>query len=58
MIRARPNEFRESVLAIRKALDFGSGGVIAQCQWDRACRCKPSATFFEQWLVPLSMRAS
>ena len=53
-----PEQFRESVLAIRKALDFGSGGVIAQCQWDAGVPLQTVATFFEQWLVPLSMRAS
>ncbi len=52
-----PEEFREAVLTIRKALDFGSGGVIAQCQWDPGVRLQTIATFFEQWLVPLSMRS-
>lgn len=50
-------EFREAVLAIRKALDFGSGGVIAQCQWDPGVRIQTIATFFEQWLAPLPMHA-
>ena len=48
-------EFRQSVLAVRKALDFGSGGVIAQCQWDPGVRIQTIAALFEQWLVPLSM---
>ena len=50
-----PEEFREAVLAVRKALDFGAGGVIAQCQWDPGVRIQTIATFFEQWLVPLPM---
>jgi hypothetical protein len=50
-------KFREAILTIRKALDFGSGGVIAQCQWDPGVRVQTIATFFEQWLVPLSMHA-
>ncbi len=50
-----PDEFRKAVLAVRKALDFGSGGVIAQCQWDPGVRIQTIATFFEQWLVPLPM---
>ncbi len=50
-----PEEFREAVLAVRKAMDFGSGGVIAQCQWDPGVRIQTVATFFEQWLVPLPM---
>ncbi len=51
------DEFRQSVLAIRKALDFGAGGVIAQCQWDPGVRLQTIATFFEQWLIPLPMHA-
>jgi uroporphyrinogen decarboxylase len=51
------DDFRQSVLAVRKALDFGSGGVIAQCQWDSDMKLGTVATFFEQWLVPLSMHA-
>jgi len=50
-------EFRQSVLAVRKALDFGTGGVIAQCQWEPGVRVQTIATFFEQWLIPLSMHA-
>jgi len=48
-------EFRESVTAVRKALDFGAGGVIAQCQWNPGVRLQTIAVFFEQWLVPLPM---
>ena len=50
-------EYRQEVLALRKALDFGSGGVIAQCQWDPGVRIQAVATFFELWLVPLAMHA-
>ena len=50
-----PEEFREAVLAVRRALDFGSGGVIAQCQWDPGVRIQTVAAFYEQWLVPLPM---
>jgi uroporphyrinogen decarboxylase len=52
-----PEEFREAVLAVRRALDFGAGGVIAQCQWDPGVRIQTVAAFFEQWLAPLSMHA-
>ncbi len=48
-------EFRESALATRRQLDFGQGGVIAQCCWERGVRLQTIAAFFEQWLVPLSM---
>jgi len=46
-------EFRDAVLAVRKALDFGLGGVIAQCLWDRNVRLQAVAAFFEQWLAPV-----
>jgi uroporphyrinogen decarboxylase len=48
-------EFHEAVLAVRRALDFGRGGVIAQCQWNHGIRLQTVATFFEQWLAPLPM---
>jgi uroporphyrinogen decarboxylase len=48
-------EFRETVLAVRRALDFGRGGVIAQCLWNHGIRLQTVAAFFEQWLVPLPM---
>jgi uroporphyrinogen decarboxylase len=48
-------EFREAVLAARRALDFGHGGVIAQCMWDHGVRLQTVAAFFEQWLAPLAM---
>jgi uroporphyrinogen decarboxylase len=50
-------QFRESVLALRKAFDFGQGGVIAQCAWEQGVRLQTVAAFFEQWLVPLPMHA-
>jgi uroporphyrinogen decarboxylase len=50
------NDFRQDVLAIRKELDFGGGGVIARCPWEQGIRIQTAAAFFEQWLVQLSMR--
>jgi uroporphyrinogen decarboxylase len=51
-------EFRNSVLALRRELDFGDGGVIAQCQWDPGVRLQTVAALFEQWLVPLPVHGS
>ncbi len=48
---------REAVLQIRRALDLGSGGVIAQCQWDPEVPLQVIAAVFEQWLLPLPMHA-
>lgn len=47
----------DAVRRVRKALDFGSGGVIAQCQWGPDVPLKNIATAFEQWLLPLPMHA-
>jgi uroporphyrinogen decarboxylase len=48
-------ELREEVLKIRRALDFGSGGVIAQLQWTPDITLQTVAAVFEQWLLPLPM---
>ena len=49
-------EFRENVLAsCARLLDFGHGGVIAQCAWEPGVRLQTIAAFFEQWLAPLPM---
>ena len=46
-------EVRDLVMRARKALDFGSGGVIAQCPWGVGMPLRTIATFFEQWMIPL-----
>ncbi len=46
-------EVRESVLRVRRALDFGSGGLIAQCDWPPAVPIERIVAFCEQWVVPL-----
>ncbi len=45
----------EAVKRVRKALDFGSGGVIAQCQWGPEVPLRNVAAVFEHWLMPLPM---
>jgi hypothetical protein len=50
-------EIRTAVRRLRKALDFGSGGVIAQCQWVPDVPLRNIAAVFEQWLLPLPMHA-
>jgi uroporphyrinogen decarboxylase len=50
-------QLREAVLKIRRALDFGSGGVITQCQWDPDISLQTIASVFEQWLLPLPMHS-
>lgn len=51
-------EFLEKSMAVRRALDFGHGGVIAQCFWNHSTRLQTIAAFFEQWLVPMPMHGN
>ncbi|MGA2254086.1 MAG: hypothetical protein ABSG53_05435 [Thermoguttaceae bacterium] len=48
-------DIREAVFRVRKALDFGAGGVISQVSWGNHIPLRSIITFFEQWLVPLSV---
>jgi len=52
-----PEEIANAVHRVRKALDFGSGGVIAQFQWDPNVPLGNMVTAFEQWAVPMPMHA-
>jgi len=51
-------EVREAVLRVRKALDFGSGGVIAQCEWGADVPMRNLIAAFDQWMKPLPMHAN
>lgn len=46
-------EVREAVLRVRRAFDFGSGGLIAQCVWRPDVPIDRVVAFCEQWIVPL-----
>jgi len=50
-------EVRKAVLAMRKVLDFGSGGVIAQCRLGPGVPMRNVVAVFEQWLMPLPIHA-
>jgi uroporphyrinogen decarboxylase len=47
-----PDEVRAAVCRVRTALDFGQGGVVAQCKWGIDVPFKNVAAVFEQWLAP------
>ena len=47
-----PEEVRAAVRRVRAALDFGQGGVIAQCKWGAGVPFRNVAAVFEQWLAP------
>ena len=52
---AQVTDIREAVFRIRKALDYGAGGVISQVFFGKHIPLRNVATFFEQWLVSLSV---
>ena len=45
-----PDDVRHAVQRVRKALDTGSGGVIAQCEWGVDNSQENIETVFESWL--------
>ncbi len=47
----------EAVRLIRRVLDYGRGGVIAQCQWGPNVPFGNVAAVFEHWLAPLPAHA-
>ena len=48
-------EVRAAVDRVRRAFDFGRGGLIAQCQWGLRVPWHNVAAVFDQWLRPLPM---
>ncbi len=48
-------DIRDAVFRVRKALDYGAGGVIGQIAWGNHIPLRNVITFFEQWLIPLSV---
>jgi len=47
------DEVRAAVWRVRRALDDGSGGVIAQCEWGNTDPAENIGAVFETWLEPL-----
>jgi uroporphyrinogen decarboxylase len=45
-----PDDVREAVLRVRRALDDGSGGVIAQCEWGKDNPRENVEAVFAAWL--------
>ncbi len=48
-----PAAVKEAVHRVRRALDRGMGGVIAQCEWGKANPSENIRAVFEAWLEPL-----
>lgn len=51
------DEIRAAVRRIKSLLDFGRGGVIAQCEWGLEVPFNSIAAVFEEWLAPLPVHA-
>lgn len=47
-----PEECREAVRRVRRALDDGQGGVIAECEWGKRDPYENIAAVFEEWEQP------
>ena len=50
---AQPGQVRDAVFRVRKAADYGAGGIISQIAWTKDLPLRNIVTFFEQWLTPL-----
>ena len=48
-----PDDVRQAVLRVRRALDGGHGGVIAQCEWGKHNPRENIEAMFDAWLEPL-----
>ena len=51
----KPGDVRQAVDRVRRALDFGRGGVIAQCEWGLRVPYGNVLAAVRQWLRPLPM---
>lgn len=47
-----PADVRDAVMRVRRALDDGKGGVIAQCEWGNEDPAGNIAAVFDAWLEP------
>jgi hypothetical protein len=45
----------ERVLKMRRALDYGAGGVIAHCHWQPQVPLLNVAAFYENWMIPVRL---
>ncbi len=48
-----PADVREAVYRVRRALDDGMGGLVAQCEWANDTSAENIAAVFEAWTEPM-----
>jgi uroporphyrinogen decarboxylase len=49
---------KQAAHAVRKTLDYGSGGVIAQLPWEQGTSIRALVAAYEQWLLPMPMHSA
>jgi hypothetical protein len=57
MTEGNAERVREAVYQIRRALDYGSGGLIAQCTWEPEIPFHNVTAVFDSWLQPILAHA-
>ena len=53
LARTNPEDCRAAVRRVRKALDYGQGGLIAKCRWDVDVPFENIAAVLEEWCQPV-----
>lgn len=48
-----PEEVREAVMRVRRVLDDGTGGVVAQCEWEKFNPTENIEMVLRAWIEPL-----
>ena len=51
------DQVRTAVDRVRAALDYGRGGLVAQCEWNPSVPFQNVVAAFQQWLAPMPMQA-
>jgi hypothetical protein len=57
LTRSSPKDVRIAVNRIREAVDYGQGGVIAQCRWELDVPLQSVIALFDQWNHPAAVRS-
>jgi hypothetical protein len=53
-----PDDVRDAVRRVRRAVDRGTGGVIAQCEWGKDNSVRNIEAVFEAWEEPMPLVGS
>jgi uroporphyrinogen decarboxylase len=53
LVHGEPSDVRDAVTRVRRAFDYGSGGIIATVPWSPATSIEHVVACCEQWLIPM-----